>query len=81
MRPIRQLCQLELIVEFAEAKRSIVLVGTGKGPLGQQEAHKASEDMTTTLAGGRGLVNKTTENWKRVNSFYLRIIYIFLKQR
>ena len=73
MAPIRQVChrQLEILVEFAEENRAIVLGNAGKGPLGQQEANKAWEELARRLNSiGEG-VTKTSYNWKRVSSFCL----------
>lgn len=70
MAPIRQVChrQLEIIIEFAEANKRIVLGNLGKGPLGQQEANKAWEELARRLNSIGGGIIKTPANWKRVSS-------------
>ena len=78
MAPIRQISdrQLEMIVEFAEANRAIVLGNGGKGPLGQKEANKAWEELARRLNSIGGGVIKTPNNWKRVSSFCLLLSFV-----
>ena len=61
MAPTWQVChrQLEILVEFVEAHRTITLENAGKGPLGQQEANKAWEKLARRLNCIGGGVIKT----------------------
>ncbi|XP_059059497.1 uncharacterized protein LOC131852785 [Achroia grisella] len=67
MPPTRQVSdrQLELMVDFVDANRKIILATNGKSPYGQRVSFEAWDIISKTLNDVDGGLSKTPEKWKR----------------